>query len=350
MKKRYDYSCISFQKLCASFFYFLFLLFFSCTNSSQPIEEGQTELAMSSGGNPAIEALSQKIKDAPNEARLYGQRAKVYYDNEGYDEAIVDLTKALSFDSSNVDYLHLLSDVHMDYYQSRKAIDIMKLAAKYHPRRIPTLLKLAELQMIVKKHMPSLKTIDQILKINAQNTDAYFLMGMNFRAMGDKNRAINSLQTVVENDPDYLDAWIILAQLFESLDKPIAIKYFDNALRVDSTSVEALTAKGNYLANQGKFLKAIKVLKKIHQYAPQKADAYYNIGLAYLEIDSIEQAYTNFNIVVNTSPTDYMAYFCRGLTLAQKGDINGAKKDYQQALNLKPNFEKAKTALLELNK
>ena len=350
MNKRYNYFHLISPKLKPTFYCLFFLVFFACTQNPPPTVEKTPEISQPTGGNPAINALTQKIKDAPNEPKLYAQRAKLYYDNEGYDEAIADLTKALSFDSTNVDYLHLLSDAHMDYYQSRKAIDVLQLAAKYHPTRIPTLLKLAELQMLVERYTPSLRTVDQILKIEAQNTDAYFLMGLNFRATGDKERAINSLQTVVENDPDYLDAWIILAQLFESLDNPIAIKYFNNALRVDSTNIAALTAKGNYLGNQGKFSEAIKVLKKIHRYAPQRSETFYNIGLAYLEMDSIEQAYKNFNIVVNTSPTDYMAYFCRGITLEQKGDIKAAKKDYQQALNLEPKFERAQIALANLNK
>ncbi len=350
MKKKYDFFSVSVCHLPYFFVGSLLLLFFACTGDTtpKPPVSKTPPSEMATGGNPAIEALKQKIQASPDDPKLYAQRAKIYYDNEGYDEAIADLTKALSYDSTNVDYLHLLSDAQIDYYQSRKAVNTMKLAAMYHPTRIPTLLKLAELQMIVKQNVPSLKTIDEILKLEPQNADAYFLMGMNFRATGDENRAINSLQTVVENDPDYLDAWVILAQLFAKKENPIAIKYFDNAIRVDSTNIEALTAKGNYLGGQGKFSEAIKVLKKIHQYAPQRPETYYNIGLAYLEMDSLELAYQNFDIVVNTSPTDYMAYFCRGITSEEKGDLNAARKDYQQALNLEPKFERAKIALANL--
>jgi len=60
------------------------------------------------------------------------------YENEGYDEAIQDMNKALSYDSTNVTYLHLLADAYLDYYQSYNAISTMKKAATLYPERIPT--------------------------------------------------------------------------------------------------------------------------------------------------------------------------------------------------------------------
>jgi len=55
-------------------------------------------------GNPAIDGLTNEIAQQPNDPRLYAQRGALFYEEEGYDEAIKDLKKALSYDSTNVTY------------------------------------------------------------------------------------------------------------------------------------------------------------------------------------------------------------------------------------------------------
>ena len=74
------------------------------------------------------------------------------------------------------------------------------------------------------------ETIDNILKLDPQNAEAYFMFGMNFKEQEDLERSINSFQTAVEFDPDLVDAWINLGALHAQLGNEIAIKYFDNAI------------------------------------------------------------------------------------------------------------------------
>ncbi len=297
-------------------------------------------------GNPAIDGLSRQIAQEPDNPALYAQRAAAFYQNEGYDNAIADLQKALYIDSTNVDYHHLLADVYMDYYRSRLALATMERAGSLYPERIPTLLKLCEFQMILTKNKESLKTIDQILRIDPQNAEAYFMMGLNFKDMGDTNRAINSFQEAVEFDSDLLDGWINLGQLFAAKENPIAARYFDNAIRVDSTSIEALHAKAYYLGNQQDDLEgALDLYKTINRIDPQYEEAYYNAGLLYLDLDNAAAAQQQFDLAIKMSPTHIRAYYYRGLTHEMLGDFGQAKSDFEQALRMAPEYEAAQEAL-----
>lgn len=325
---------------------FCLFLLYACGADSNTNASASEKSGTIIVGNPAIDGLSQKIATEPENPALYAQRASLFYDNEGYDNAIADLQKALYIDSTNVDYHHLLADVYMDYYRSRLALATMERAASLHPKRIPTLLKLSEFQMILTKNMESLKSIDQVLRIDPQNAEAYFMMGLNFKDMGDMNRAINSFQEAVEFDSDMLDAWINLGELFADKDNRIALRYFDNALRVDSTSIPALHAKAYYLANKKDDLEGALVLyKKINRIDPQYEEAYYNAGLLYLDLDNAEAAREQFDITINVSPTHIRAYYYRGLTYEMLGDIAKAKNDFEQALGMAPNYEVAQEAL-----
>lgn len=330
---------------------FLFLLGFgACKNDTVKKPNNNLPPPITAGVNPNLEKLNSKIEANPNDPTLYAERANTYYENEGYDEAIADLMKAISIDSMQVGFYHQLADVLLDYKKSRLALNTLKKAATLFPKRIPTLLKKSEFEIILRQHDDAFQTLAGILKIDPQNAEAFFMMGMAFKDTGDDNRAINSFQTAVENDPDLIDGWIELGYLFDKKENPIAVKYYDNALRVDSTNILALESKGNHFAYKGKLDEAIQLYKKISQVDPKYANAYYNIGLMQLEQNKIKEAYNHFNIAVNTDPLLIMAYFYRGKASELQGNISSARNDYQQVLNMKPNLERAKEALANLEK
>ena len=255
----------------------------------------------------------------------------------------------MQLDSTNVDYYHLLANVYIDYFQSKRALQTMELAAAKFPERVPTLLKLAEFQLILNQADESLVTVNEILKLDPNNAEAFVMMGMNFEQKGDEARAINSFQTAVEKDPDLADIWIKLGQLFAKRDNPIAIRYFDNGIEAAPMEVQPVYAKAEYMHLNNRFDEALKLLKDVNKLDPQFVEGYFRTGIIYLEMDSIEQANKQFDIVINVDPALPKGYYYRALTAELKGNVESAKRDYQQTLNLDPKFERAQTALEKLN-
>ncbi len=323
-------------------------LFISCQDNTTTNQVTTATINLPTTGNPAIDGLSIAIADNPNDPSLYAKRADMFYQNEGYDEAINDLQKALSFDSTNVDYLHLLADVYLDYYQSYPAINTMLKAATLYPTRIPTLLKLSEFQLILKQYDKSINTINEVLKLERLNAEAYFMLGLNFKEQGDIDRAMGSFQTAVENNPDLVDAWINLGQLHAEKGGKLAKYYFENAVKVAPNNITALHAKAEFLHFSDDRQGAIEAYRQINSIDPDYSESLFNTGIIYLEMDSLVQAKEHFNMAVETSPTYIIAYYYRGLVLEMEGNIAGAKKDYQTALNFNPEFVRAQEALTRL--
>lgn len=319
------------------------LLITSCDTDLKPVQE-----AVKITGNPAIDKISKEIISEPENALLYAQRAELFYENEGFDEAIQDLRIALKLDSVNVQFHHLLADVYLDYYKSKMALKTMERVAKLYPEHIPTLLKLSEFYHILKMHEESMRTIDQILQIDPQNAEAFFMFGLNFKELKDVNRAINSFQKAVDYDPDLIDAWINLGQLYTKVDPKIAVKYFTTAMDVDPRSTLAIHAKADFLRDQEDLVGAIGLYKKIGLIDQQYEEAYFNAGLLYMELDSIEAARGMFDITIGVDPMHAKAYFFRGLCYEKTGEIEVAKENYKQALRFKPNYELPKEQLEKL--
>lgn len=321
-------------------------IFSLACNDDQATEEETTRIIAT--GNPAIDDLTTKIMANPQDHKLYAERASAYFEMEGYDEAIADMADALRIDSNNVAYHYLLSDIYLKYYKSSQALLTMERAVKLNPQDVTSLLKLAKLQLLLKQSPESLKTINEVLKINSNNAEAYVLMGANFEQTGDEARAINSYQTAIENDPNLADVHMKLGQIFAAKKNKLAVRYFDNAIAVQPENVMLLYAKAEFLHNNDQLDEALEVLKQAVIKDHQFTDAIFRAGIIYIEKDSLQKAYNQFNLVVQNDPASAKGFFYRGLTSEMRNNPGQAKSDYEQALVLAPDYQKAKEALSRL--
>lgn len=317
----------------------------SCENQRRPIAISQPNSEI----DPELKVLTSNILKDTSIAEPYYYRASAYFEKGQYEAAIRDLNKCISLDSSRFEYYHLLSDCYLDYYKSGEALDIMEETVLKFPSSIPSLLKLSELQLILKQYDQSFFTIQKVLNIDHQNAEAFFMMGMIYRAQGDSERAINSFQSAVEIDPEIVDAWIILGDLFSEKDFKIAERYYDNAIRLDPENIQAYHSKAFHLQNKDKIQEAISIYKVINSKDPQYADAYLNTGILYLEQDSLTLAHEHFNILCKIEPQNHLGYYYRGITKMFQGKTEEAKQDLEQALVFNSQFEKAIIALEQIN-
>lgn len=300
-------------------------------------------------GDMGIDQLSQQISEKPQEAELYALRAELHYDKDNFDQAIADMQAALTLDSINLDYHHLLADIYLDYYRSRLAMQTMERAVAVAPEDVFSWLKLSEIQLFLKQNQSSLSSLDKALRLDQNNALAFFLMGRNFEELGDINRAINSYQEASENDPEMLDAWIKLGQLHAAIDGSLAESFFDNAIEIDSSSTLALSAKAEYLWDQENPQGALALYREAILKTPMDERNYFNAGLVYLELDSLDKAYEHFDIAVQNEPLYVNAYYYRGFAAESLGQLDQAKRDYEQAIRLAPERNEAHEALARIS-
>ena len=250
-------------------------------------------------------------------------------------------------------YYHLLSDVFLDYGRpndSKRAIEVLKLASKRWPNRISTLLKLSEFYLIVLQHGEALATIDKILKQDPQNAEAFFMTGRVALDMGDTTRALVALQKCTQFDASHGDAWLFLGKIYSSKNNPKALQCFDNVLRLDSTDLEAREYKGIYHKRRGEFDQAFQIYRDIITRNPDYSNAYFDMGMIYLDQDSLRLARDNFDIAIKTDPLFVMAYYYRGVVGELEGNIEEAFNNYNKAAKMSPDFQEAATALERVRK
>ena len=289
-----------------------------------------------------LDAINQKIKADTMNANLYEERAEFYYKNKQVNEALKDITKALSIDSSYSKYYVTLSDIYLEMGKLKNTIVALDKAVELDSKNADAWLKLAEMSIVFNEYKKAAGYIDKAMKIDDMNPKSYFLRGQVMLETGDTVHAIKNFQKTLEVDQDFFDAQYQLGLLYLGKKNKLAVDYFNNALNIDPNSTEAKYYLGMYYQETGDYDKAISIYKIILEKNPEYVFATYNIGyinLVYLE--NYDEAIEFFTKAIEQHPDYIDAIYNRGLSYEMKKDALNSKKDYEKVVELRPNYQKA---------
>jgi tetratricopeptide (TPR) repeat protein len=161
------------------------------------------------------------------------------------------------------------------------------------------------------------------------------------------------------------------------------LDYYKEKVRIDPGNLENRVVLGYTYFLKGQNEKAIKEFDYVLDQDDKYYDAYYNLGLVYLDEERFNDALLMFNKTVNIAPKDYKGHVQLGITYRNlnmfddatkaletanqlnpansdiiyqiglvaeaKGDLKAAADIYKDALQYDPLFEDASNALDRLN-
>jgi tetratricopeptide (TPR) repeat protein len=295
--------------------------------------------------------INKKIAADPDNADLFNQRAIIYLDRKDITKALEDINKAITINPKNSLYLRTLSDV---FFASGKIKDCEKTlhkAVEINHDDDEAVLKLAELYFYVKDYKKTFEYADQAQKINKLNAKVDFIKGMAYKDMGDTAKAVKCFQMTVEKDQEYYHAYMQLGLLYSVKHSQLAVDYYNNALNLNPKSTEALYSLALFYQENGEYNKAIEKYTTLLQVDPTNKYAHYNLGyihLVYLQVYDV--AAKHFTDAINCDPNYAEAYYNRGYCYELLGNVMYARADYQQALKLKVNYQKAIDGMNRIDK
>lgn len=324
------------------------LLFISCNNHNGNTTSIDTAPVFQN--DPNLKGITEQINQSPKDAALYFQRGKALRKMRLDTLAIKDYKKAVALDSNRAEYYSEIGDMLFEDKDIDGSIEWIQKAIAIDPKDLKAHLKIAKLFLYIKQYPKTFTEIDLVLRKDVYNPEAYFLKGMTYKDMKDTAKAMSSFQTAVQVAPDYRDAIIQLGLLYSAKRDTIALKYFDNAFKIDSTDVFPLFAKGVYYQDGKDYVNAKELYKECILRKRHYVDAYFNMGYILLQEDSVEKAYRQYNIVTKIDPRNPTGYYNRGLCSELMDSIKNAVDDYQLALSLDTSYKSPKEALNRLKK
>lgn len=322
----------------------------SCkTDLSEQVENKIADSLSIKLNSPELKAINAELLKDPGNADLYAKRSTIYISLKQLPEAVNDAKRAIKIDSTKADYYMALIDAYYSQNNTRLAKESLEIVEKKFPDNADALLKLSELYFLVRQYQKGIDYVNKALKINDRSAKAYYLKGSIYRESGDTTRAVSSLETSIEQDSKFENAFIDLGIIYAARKNPLALEYYNNALKINPSNENTVYARAKLLQDLGKIDEAIIEYKSILQKNKNCENCYYNLGAIYLEIKKDNKiALENFTNAIALNPNSAQAYFARGYTYSRLKDKESAKADYNMCLKIQPNFEAAIQALNEL--
>ncbi len=328
---------------------FLILIFTSSCGTEPTVDKPKTDST-----KPLVdglESINQKLRENPNDLELYHKRAQYFINEKKYGEALADMNRILAIDSSKTSWILTAADIYFVAGKTQRAEQLFKRAVEIEPTNTECLLRLAQLDHFFKRYDSEMKLLDQTLKADIHNAQAYFMKGMVFKEIGDTSKAISSMQTAVEQDPDYYNAYIQLGIIYANQGNPIATQYYVNALKVNPSSEEALYNLAKFYQDINDFPAALENYTILARVNPKNFDAHYNMGVIYVEkLKQIPDGMKAFNLAIEANSKDPRGFGGRGKCNELSGKKQEAINDYKMALTLDPQFTFAAKALSSMGK
>lgn len=335
-------------------FFALSVFFVRCTSPSIDSSELNASIKKADSlsiklNSPELKTINKQLLENPNDAELYNKRAQVYLSIKELNEAVNDAKRAIKLDTTKANFYLTLVDAYFSQNNTRLAKELLLIIEKKFPENTEALLKLSELYFLVQKYQLGIDYANKALKLDENLAKAYFIKGSIYRESGDTSKALSSLQTAIEQDNKYEEAFYDIGVMYAARKNPIAMEYYNNALKINPENTEVKYALAKLLQDLGKIDEAIAEYQSILIKNPSCENCYYNMGAIYLDLkkDS-KKALEQFTKAIEINPNYVEAYFARGYTYSTLKDRESAKADYNMCLKIQPNYESAVQGLNEI--
>lgn len=318
----------------------------SCGDKKQESGEAATAVTDTTPGAIQLDRLNEQIAKKPGDARLLHERARVFIDLKRFQDALIDMNKVMTIDSTKSAYYLTMADLSFAANRSYDAKTNLEKAIALDPENTDAMMRLAELNLIVRQYSESVKLLTKIIEKDRSNTTAWFMRGMNFKENGDTVRAINDFRSAIEADPDYYNAYMQLGILYQIKNDPIAEGYFSNAIRLKPGSEEALYGRGLWYQDHNNLDKAIQDYTTIVQLNPRNKNAHFNLGyIHHIYLKVYPEAIRHYAQAILADPNYAQAYYNRALCLEAVGNNQDAAADFTAAVTLRPGYTVAEEGL-----
>ncbi|MFH1061441.1 MAG: tetratricopeptide repeat protein [Candidatus Omnitrophota bacterium] len=170
----------------------------------------------------------------------------------------------------------------------------------------------------------------------------FFNLGTAFHYKGQTAKALKSFEQAYKINPQNMDVLYNIGVLhLENNRYDQAIKIFEQVIAQDPDDSAAYNNIGFALFKQGKYEEAIKFYNKVLAFDPGDVGTMVNLGSAYVVLEKPTQALALFEKVIKIDPKFASAYNHRAALYETIGQPALAEKDYLKAIELNPKYMEA---------
>lgn len=317
------------------------LLTVSCKNNSKSDKKpADAATAAAAPDSTSLLVLDKLIRENPKSPDLFAKRAKFYADKKNYTQALNDITIALRMDSTKPGYYVSQAEYYIFTGEPNSAKKGLNVCLKKYPGNTDVMLKMAEIHLYMKEYGQAKLVLRDILPLNDELAQIYFLQGVIALETSDTLGAIRNFQVTIDKEPDYYAAYIQAGKIYSNQGNLLAIQYLKSAIDLQPNMYEAHYLLGLFYQEHNFLDEAQQEYEYISSRIDStQPDPYFNRG--YIEMvykGNLEEAAKWFGKAIYWNPEYADAWYNRGFSYELDGKLSEAKTDYRKAMELQPNF------------
>ncbi|MDT8283185.1 MAG: PEP-CTERM system TPR-repeat protein PrsT, partial [Gammaproteobacteria bacterium] len=305
---------------------------------------------MKSGdASSGIEELKKALDLNTADKRIRSELVNAYLVSGNTSEAIKLLEDAI--DSSDEDQ-HFKSMLLLSYARAGEFDKAHALAdeliAQYPDKVIGYSLKAVvyESQGDVKA---AAENYNKVLSIEKDNVLSLFGLAHIDQVQGNDDKAENHYQQILEKHPENASALVALAELqAKKGQNKEALATLNKARETNLQALEARLILSNFYLAQGETEKALQIANEALNIASNSPGAILAVARAKMVTDK-KEALRLLDNLVKYSPNFAEAYFYLAQARALSGDTAGTRQALEKAIELKPDYLKARLSMAEID-
>lgn len=218
-----------------------------------------------------------------------------------------------------------------------RAIEDYSKALRLSPKLASAMMNRGWAYLFKEDYETAAADFDAALKIDPELRGAYSGRGTCRRELGDYKAAIRDLTEAIRRDATDPDTFERRAKCYARQERhEEALKDRNRVLELAPEEIDYLQARAQTLRALKKFKAAQTDLEKAISLDPSRANCYYELGYVYFDQEAYPQAHMFFNMAVerDTKSPEYLSM--RGMTSFRMKQYEAAIADINQAIALKP--------------
>lgn len=329
--------------ICAA----LFLGACSSEKDSQAYLDDARSLLQSGDRNGAIVQLKNVLQQDPDSVQARLLLGTIYLEEEQYDEAEKELSKARSLGGDEAVIAPKLATVLLSLNQYQRLLDGVQNPVDAPPavqaavlvRRGRALVELNQLD-------DATAAFDQAVQTVPDFAEAYLGYALIEIRGGNLQQALSNVERMLSQMPDSRDALILKGDLLAALEQPEpSHASYEQAVRVAPKNLQArLRLVSSYLA-AGNIEAAATAVEQARNIAPRNVLALHMQALVEFRQGHLQAALRQINLVMEVAPDFPPANMLAGSLEYENGDYDLARKHLNVVVNKIPSNVTARKLL-----
>lgn len=300
-------------------------------NATYAFFEGQKE-KISGNDQKAVEKFAQCLRiDPKNHAAMF-ELASIYNQKSKITDAIFFAKSAVALDPDNEWYQLLLANSYEKGGKFNEAISIYEQLYKKNPEHVEYLFNASDAYLMQGKYTEAIKMYDRIEEKIGVNPEMIRQKQRLYLKMGKVNEAAGELEKLIKSEPDNLDNYSLLVELWQVNNQPEkARETIKRMQEIDPENPSIALALAEQFRSEGKRAESFEQLKKAFLSPELASEVKIRILTSYLPL-----------VESNPEMMDQSLELSKLLSQTHPGEAN-PQSVYADFLNLNKQYSEART-------